>query len=85
MDKKELENLEKLKELSESVGGLYLIEKQREVVIGIVDNLANSYQDKTHTELITLCAKLSTNLSLLQLLSGITEQIQQIKELYKQK
>jgi len=82
MDKKELENLEKLKELSESVGGMYLVDRQKEIVIGIVDNLVNSYQDKTHTELITLCAKLSANLSLLQLLSGITEQIQQIKELY---
>lgn len=84
MDKKELENLEKLKELSESVGGMYLVDRQKEIVIGIVDNLANSYQDKTHTELITLCAKLSANLSLLQLLSGISQQIQQIKELYKE-
>ena len=38
MDKKELENLEKLKELSESVGGMYLVDRQKEIVIGIVDN-----------------------------------------------
>lgn len=84
MDKKEKANLEKLLELSKSEGGKYLIENQKKVVMSVVDNLANNYQDRTHSELITLCAKLSANLSLLQLLSGIDKQIKAIEEVLEE-
>lgn len=84
MDKKEKANLEKLLELSNSEGGKYLIETQKKVVMTVVDNLANNYQDRTHSELITLCAKLSANLSLLQLLSGIDKQIKAIEEVLEE-
>lgn len=85
MDKKELENLEKLQELSQSVGGEYLRNLSRETVINNIDALVNSYMDKDHKDLIVLCATIKANLSLFQLLSGVTEQIEAIKELYKDK
>lgn len=83
MDKKELEKLENIKVFSETDGGKYVANTAKEVVLNTVELLANSYQDKTHTELISLCAKLSTNLSMFKLLTNIEDQIEAIKELYK--
>lgn len=85
MDKKELEDLEKIKELSESQGGMYLKDTCREVVINTVDILSNTYQEKTHIELLSLCAKLSANLGLYRLLSNTTEQIEAIKKILEEK
>lgn len=85
MDKKELENLEKIKELSESQGGLYLKDSCKEVIVNTVDILSNTYHEKTHTEIISLCAKLSANLGLYKLLSNTTEQIEAIKKILEEK
>lgn len=83
MDKKELSKLESIKSFSETDGGKYVSDTAKDVVINTVHLLANGYQDKTHTELISMCAKLSANLSLYQLLTDIPEQIEAIKKLYK--
>lgn len=84
MDKQELEKLENIKAFSETDGGTYVRDTAKEVVLNTVQILSSSYQDKTHTELISLCAKLSANLSLFQLLTGIEDQIEAIKKLYEQ-
>lgn len=85
MDKKELENLEKLKELSESQGGLYLKENCKDIVMNTVETLSNAYHEKSHLELISLCAKLSANLAIYKLLSNTEEQIEAIKQVLEQK
>jgi hypothetical protein len=85
MDKNELEKLENIKAFSETDGGIYVRDTAKEVVLNTIQMLSNTYQEKTHTELIALCAKMSANLSLFQLLTGIEDQIEAIKELYEQK
>lgn len=85
MDKKELENLEKIKELSESQGGIYLKDTCKEVILNTVDIISNTYQEKTHIELISLCAKLSANLGLYKLLSNTSDQIEAIKNILEEK
>lgn len=82
MDPKELEKLENIKTFSETDGGKYVADTAKEVVLNTVEILANNYQDKSHTELISLCAKLSTNLSMFKLLTNIEDQIEAIKALY---
>lgn len=84
MDKKELENLEKLKALSETVEGEYLRNLAKETVINNINALANSFSEKEHKDLIVMCANMKANLSLFQLLSGVTEQIEAIKNLYEE-
>lgn len=84
MDKKELERMESIKIFSETDGGKYVSDTAKDVVLNTVQLISNSYQEKSHTELIALCAKLSANLSLFQLLTGIEDQIEAIKELFKE-
>lgn len=83
MDKEELKNLEKLKTLSQTEGGQYLISIARENVISTVENLSGNYRTMDRDALITLCAKLNEGLGLYKLLTGIDEQIEAIKEIYK--
>lgn len=85
MDKDELKKFEKIKSLTETEGGKYIQDTAKEVVVNTVHILANSYSEKTHTDLISLCAKLSSNLSMYQLLTGIEDQIEAIKSLYQDK
>lgn len=85
MDKQELEKLENIKAFSDTEGGKYVSATAKEVVLNTIQLLSNGYQEKSHIELVALCAKLSANLSLFQLLTGIEDQIEAIKELYGQK
>lgn len=84
MDKKQIEQLEDLKVYSETAGGEYIKNISKEVVLNTISVLANSYHEKKYEDLVCLCAKLSANLSMFQLLTGISEQIEAIKELYKE-
>jgi hypothetical protein len=84
MNEKELNNLEDLKVYSESAGGLYLRNSAKEVALNTIQQIVNSYQEKTHIELISLCAKLSENLAMFKLLTGVPEQIESIKKLFEE-
>ena len=85
MENKEIENLESIASFSKQDGALVLIEATKSVVIGTLDELANSYKDKSRDDLVSLCARLQANLNLYQLLTGIDDQLEAIKELMKQK
>ncbi len=85
MENKEIENLEKVAELASNEGGKYLIEATRSVLIGTIEEIANSYKEKDRDALVSLCARLQANLSLYQLLTGIDTQIDAIKQLMEQK
>lgn len=85
MENKEIVNLQSIASFSKQDGALVLIESAKTVVMSTLDELANTYKDKSRDELISLCARLQANLSLYQLLIGIDDQIEAIKELMKQK
>lgn len=82
--KEEIKKLHKIKDLTLTEGGKELATLQKELVINQVAELSNSYQTKTHAELIALCARLSANLGLLQILTGVDEQIKAIEKLYEE-
>lgn len=79
----EISQLEDLKVYSETAGAEYIKKTTKEVVENNIDNLVNNYKTLSHTEMIALCASISANLSLYQLLTGIKDQIEVIKELHK--
>lgn len=80
--KKEIQTLNKLKDLAKSEGGKELIARQKELLVSLTSEIVNSYATKSHAELIAVCAKLSANLGLYQLLTKIDEQIEAIEALY---
>lgn len=84
MDKKELEKLESIKLFTETSDGKVLRDTAKDALINAVYTIANSYDSKTHIELIQMCAKLSSNLSMYQLLTKIEDQIEAIKSLYEE-
>jgi gamma-glutamyl phosphate reductase len=84
MDKEELKNLEKIKTLSQTEGGQYLISVSKDIVVSTVDILSANYKDMTRDELVSLCAKLNESLGTYKLLTGINDKIESIKELYKE-
>lgn len=83
MDKEELNNLEKIRTLSETEGGQYLISVSKDIVVSTVDILSANYKDMNRDELVSLCAKLNESLGTYKLLTGIDDKIEAIKELYK--
>lgn len=83
--KKQLQDFSDLTVLAESATGLKLIEDTKTVIKTIVGQLAYSYKDKSHIELVCLCASLQANLSVFELLTGIDEQVKQIEALYEKK
>lgn len=85
MENKEIEKLESIASFASQDGGIQLIEATKVVVMNTLDELSNTYKDKSRDELISLCARLQANLSLFQLLSGIDDQIKAIKEVLEQK
>jgi len=84
MDKNELEKLESIKLYTETSDGKVLRDTAKDSIINAVYSIANSYDSKTHIELIQMCAKLSSNLSMYQLLTKIEDQIEAIKSLYEE-
>lgn len=83
MDKKELSNLEDLKIYSETAGGLYIKNTTKDVVVNTIANIVNNYKTLPHQELIALCSSLNANLSMYQLLTGVEDQIESIKQVYE--
>lgn len=83
MDKKELDNLKDISELSKTAGGMSLIENSKKVCIDIIGNISNNYINLDEVYLKTLCARLNINLSMYQLLTGIDDNIKAIEELLK--
>jgi len=83
MDKEELKNLEKIKTLSQTEGGQYLISVSKDIVVSTVDILSANYKDMTRDELVSLCAKLNESLGTYKLLTGINDKIESIKKLYE--
>lgn len=84
MDNEELKNLEKIQTLAQTEGGQYLISISRDIVIYTVSNLAASYSTLDRDGFVSLCAKLNESLGTYQLLTGIDDKIEAIKELYKE-
>ena len=85
MENKEIENLESIASFATQDGAKVLVEASKSVVMGTLEELANSYKEKSRDELVSLCARLQANLSLYQLLTGTDDQIAAIKELMQQK
>ncbi len=85
MENKEIENLESIASFATQDGAKVLVEASKSVVMGTLEELANSYKEKSRDDLVSLCARLQANLSLYQLLIGTDDQIAAIKELMKQK
>lgn len=80
----ETKHLHKIKDFTNTEGGEYLKDTTKEVVLNTIQQIINSYGEKSHSELIALCAKLSANVGLLQLLTGVDDQIKAIETLYEQ-
>ena len=83
MENKELQNLEDIAQFAKEDGGKHIIESTKSIVVSTVEILANGYQEKSRDELVSLCARLQAHLSLYQLLTGIDDQIEQIKKLFE--
>lgn len=84
MNKKEIEQLELLKSLSETEGGKVLRDTCRDVFTTKLDTLLNSYQEKPLAEIQALLASIGANLDMYRLLTGIEKQIEEIKDIYKE-
>jgi hypothetical protein len=82
--KEEIKKLNKLRDLSNSEGGKELIASHKELLINLTSEIINSYSTKSHIELISVCAKLSANMGIYQLLTGIESQIEAIEALYEE-
>lgn len=83
--KEEILNLEKLKTLSETEGGQYLIEMAQKTAINTIHNLASNYQTLDRDSMVSLCAKINENLGIIELLTGVNDKIENIRELFKEK
>lgn len=83
MDKKEIEKLEDLSVMSKTPGGIFLITSSKQTCINIIEQISNNYSSMNEVEIKTLCSKLNANLSMYQLLTGIDNQVESIKELLK--
>lgn len=83
--KEKLSDFGDIKQMLETPGGKKIVEDLRTIAINITHTLTNSYKQVTHIELIGLCAKLEAHISLLQLLTGIEDQIKEIESLYPKK
>lgn len=84
MNKKEQEKLELLKGLVETPAGEMLRQTCKETFIIKLDVLLNSYQEKSLVEIQGLLASINANLDMYRLLTGITEQIEEIRDMYKE-
>lgn len=84
MNKQEQEKLELLKGLVETPAGEMLRQTCKETFIIKLDVLLNSYQEKSIVEIQCLLASINANLDMYRLLTGITEQIEEIRDIYKE-
>lgn len=84
MNKQEQEKLELLKGLVETPAGEMLRQTCKETFIIKLDVLLNSYQEKSLVEIQCLLASINANLDMYRLLTGITEQIEEIRDIYKE-
>jgi hypothetical protein len=81
-EEREISDLRALATTAKDEGGKILINGAKAIIVATVDELANTYKEKTRDDLISLCARLQANLSLYQLLSGVDDQIEAITALY---
>jgi hypothetical protein len=82
--KEELVNLEKVYQLSSTPGGKYLAEVTKTAVFTTINTLIHNYKDMSRDELVSLCAKLSEQIGILELFTGTEDKIKAIEELYKE-
>lgn len=85
MEQKELDNLQSVASFTKEDGGKYIAETTKSVTVSAIEELVNTYKEKSRDEIVSIIARIQANLSLYQLLSGIDSQIEAIKELLKQK
>ena len=85
MEQKELDNLQSVASFAKEDGGKYIAETTKSVTVLAIEELVNTYKEKSRDEIVSIIARIQANLSLYQLLSGIDSQIEAIKELLKQK
>ena len=84
MNKQEQDKLELLKGLVETPAGELLRETCKESFIIKLDVLLNSYQEKQLVEIQALLASINANLDMYRLLTGISKQIEEIRDIYKE-
>lgn len=77
------ERLHDLKVVLDMPGGKMLVEALLEKVIHSVNSLSSKYSELSHTELISLCATLESNLSLVNILYGAKESEKIVDEMIK--
>lgn len=78
------ERLHALKVVLDQEGGRMLVEALLADAMGSVNRLTSGFKDMSHTEMISECALLRTNLSLVQTLSGASAQEKEIDEIIKE-
>lgn len=87
MDKDDIKN--KLQEFgdiqafTETAAGLKFIKDAKEIIIFTTQEITSGYKTKSHVELMALCAKLSAYLDIYSLMTGITDQVKELEEIYK--
>ena len=81
MDKKELWLLADIKKMSTTSGGKQIVAITKKVCSNKIVQLANGFRDKSHIELVELCADLNANLDIYLLLTGIDDKIKAVEQI----
>jgi predicted MPP superfamily phosphohydrolase len=80
----EYRKLKALQAVSNLEGVQFLVKQTKDICKNSIDLLANTYAEKSESELKAICATLKANLNIYQIITGVEKEIEALDEILKE-